>query len=158
MNRLSPNAAFWLAVGRVYLGAYWLIHGLLKLLNHTALRIPSWYHGALAAPIAQNLRWTEPAISIAETVVGLLLIVGLFTRASALAAAGLGAGFLLTKGGYADYTVLAGGTAAITVLALLIFAAAPAFSVDHLARYARVRGAQRVQRVRATPVNVRWPD
>jgi len=158
MNRLSPNASLWLTLARVCLGAYWLIHGLSKLLNHSALRIPSWYHGALAGPIAQNVRWTEPAISIAETLIGLLLILGLLTRPSALGAAALGAGFLLTKGGVAEYTVLATGATAITVLALVIFGVAPGFGIDHLSRYARERSSQRVQRVKATPVHVRWPD
>ncbi len=158
MNRLSPNASLWLTLGRVYLGGYWLIHGLSKLLNHSALRIPTSYHGALAGPIAQNLRWTEPTIAVGETLIGVLLILGLMTRISALGAAALGAGFLLMKGGYADYTVLATSAAAVTVLALVICACAPGLGVDHLSRYVRERSAQRVQRVRATPVDVAWPD
>jgi len=158
MNRLSPNASLWLTLGRVYLGAYWLIHGLSKLLNHSRLRIPPPYHGALAAPISQNLRWTEPTIAIAETLIGLLLILGLMTRVSALGAALLGAGFILTKGGYIDYTVLATSAMAVTVLALIVCALAPGLGVDHLSRYARERSMQRTQRVRATPVDVVWPD
>ncbi|MBV8726196.1 MAG: DoxX family membrane protein [Candidatus Eremiobacteraeota bacterium] len=158
MNRLSPNASLWLTLARIYLGAYWLIHGLSKLLNHSALRIPQWYHGMLAGPVTQNMRWSEPAISITETLVGLLLVLGLLTRASALGAAALGAGFLLTKGVLTDYTVVATGAAAITVLALVIFALAPGFGIDHLSSFARERSARRVQRVRATPVNVKWPD
>ena len=148
----------WLTLGRVFLGAYWLIHGLSKLLNHATLRIAPSYHGMLAGPIAQNLRWSEPAIAIAETLVGVLLILGLMTRLSALGAAALGAGFLLTKGGYGDYMILATSGAAVTVLALLICALAPGLGIDHLSRFARERSPQRVQRVRATPVDVRWPD
>ena len=154
MNPLSPNAAFWLAIARVYLGAYWLIHGVSKLLNHGQLTIPPWYHGMLAGPLAQNLRVAEPAVAIAEVIVGSLLILGLFTRLSALAAIALAAGFL-TKGAYPDYTAFAGNTAAITVLALLTFALASDFglSFDKLRMTRR-----RVQRVQATPVDVRWPE
>lgn len=158
MNRLPPNASFWLTIARVYLGAYWLIHGLSKLLNHAQLTIPSWYHGMLAGPLAQNLRVAEPAVAIAETIVGSLLILGLFTRASALAAIALGAGFLLTKGAYVDYAAFAGGAAAITVLGLVTFALASELGLDGLGRYVRERGTRGVQRVQATPVEVRWPD
>jgi len=158
MNPLSPNAAFWLAIARVYLGAYWLIHGVSKLLNHGQLTIPPWYHGMLAGPLAQNLRVAEPAVAIAEAIVGSLLILGLFTRLSALAAIALAAGFFLTKGAYPDYTAFAGNTAAITVLALLTFALASDFGLDGLGRYARERSSRRVQRVQATPVDVRWPE
>jgi uncharacterized membrane protein YphA (DoxX/SURF4 family) len=158
MNRLPPNAAFWLTVGRVYLGAYWLIHGLAKLLNHAQLTIPPWYHGMLAGSLAQNMRYAEPAVAIAESVVGLLLILGLFTRLSAFAALALGAGFFLTKGAYMDYAAFAGSAAAITVLAVITFALSPGAGLDGLGAYARARSARRVERVRATPVNVQWPE
>ena len=158
MNRLSPNASLWLTLGRVYLGAYWLIHGLSKLLNHSVLRVPSSYHGPLSGVISQNLKWSEPAIAIAETLIGVLLILGLMTRMSALGAALLGAGYIFTKGGYWDYTILATGAAAVTVLALVVCALAPGLGIDHVSRYARERSMNRTQRVRATPVDVPWPD
>lgn len=160
MTRLSAHAAFWLTIARIYLGLYWLAHGLWKLLGGLPATIPAWYHGPLAPLVARNAHVAMPALAAAEVLVGVLLVFGLFTRAAALAAAVFAAGFFLTKGTYVtSYAAFAGSASAVLMLALVTFALSADFGVDGIRRYVRERQTTRAQRVEATPVdNIKWPE
>lgn len=158
MTSLSPHAAFWLTIVRIYLGAYWLVHGLGKLLGAPST-VPGWYHGPLAALVVQNAHSALPVLAAAEVLAGVLLVFGLFTRLAALGAIVFAAGFLLTKGTYVtNYAELAGGAASVLMLAVLTFALSADFGIDGIRRYARQRQVMRVERVEATPVDITWPE
>lgn len=158
MTRLSAHAAFWLTIARIYLGFYWLAHGLGKLLGVPAA-IPNWYHGPLSRLVTQNAHTGLPVLAAAEVLVGVLLIFGLFTRAAAFAAAVFAAGFLLTKGTYVtSYAAPAGSAGAVLMLALVTFALAADFGVDGIRRYVRERQSSGPERVEATPVDIKWPE
>lgn len=159
MTRLSAHAAFWLTIARIYLGFYWLSHGLWKLIGGVPASIPAWYHGPLALLIARNAHNAMPVLAAAEVLAGVLLIFGLFTRAAAFAAALFAAGFLFTKGSYAaSYAALAGSATSVLVLALVTFALAADFGVDGIRRYVRERKTGEPERVEATPVDIKWPE
>lgn len=143
----------------MYLGFYWIVHGLEKLVAGTTTVLPAWYHGPLAPVLRLNAHTTFPILAAAEVLVGFLLFFGLFTRLAAAAAAVFAAGFMLTKGVYAmQYTAFAGGSAAVLVLALATAALSADFGVDGIRRYARERAQKKPERVEATPVDVRWPE
>lgn len=159
MTRLPAHAAFWLTILRIYLGGYWVVHGLSKLLGGAPAAEPAWYHGPLAALLAQNAHSALPVLAAAEVLAGVLLIFGLFTRAAAFAAICFAAGFLLTKGTYVtNYAELAGGAASVLMLAVLTFALSGDFGVDGIRRYVRQRQEMRLERVEATPVDITWPE
>ncbi|MBC5815434.1 MAG: DoxX family membrane protein [Candidatus Eremiobacteraeota bacterium] len=149
MTRLSPHAAFWLTIVRIYLGAFWFVHGLEKLLGGKAPALPAWYHGT---------HQVVPILAALEVVVGLLLVFGLFTRFSAFVALLLAAGFFVTKGNYLSYAGMMNTSGALIILAVITFALAADFGVDGIRRALRERQAARVpERVEATPVDVQWP-
>lgn len=158
MTRLSPHAAFWLTIVRIYVGVFWLIHGLAKLAGGKPVYLPSWYHGLLVSSAHQYAHSYFQIVAAAEVLVGVLLIFGLFTRAAAFVALLLAAGFLLTKGGYTSYEGIAGTAPALIVMSLVTFALAADFGLDGIRRYARERQSVRVERVEATPVDVKWPQ
>ena len=143
----------------MYLGFYWIVHGLQKLVAGAPAVFPAWYHGPLAPVLRLNAHSAFPILAAAEVLVGFLLFFGLFTRFAACAAALLAAGFMLTKGVNAmQYTAFAGGSAAILVMALATAALSADFGVDGIRRYARERTQNKPERVEATPVDVRWPE
>ena len=159
MTRLPAHAALWLTIVRIYVGAYWLAHGLSKLLAGVPAAEPSWYHGPLAALLAQNAHTALPVLAAAEVLAGVLLVFGLFTRLAAFAAIVFAEGFLLTKGTYVtNYLELAGGAASVLMLAVLTFALSADFGVDGIRRYVRQRQEMRLERVEATPVDITWPE
>ncbi|MDP9017127.1 MAG: DoxX family protein [Candidatus Eremiobacteraeota bacterium] len=158
-NRLSPHAAFWLTIVRIYLGAVWLLHGLAKLLGGATAAFPTWYHGVLARDVMHNAHTLVPVLGAAEVLVGVLLIFGLFTRASAFGSLVLALGFVLTKGSYLTYSGLAGGSSALIVLSLVTLALAADFGVDGIARHVRQRKVKMPkEHVEATPVDIAWPE
>lgn len=159
MNRLSPHAAFWLTVVRIYLGVFWLVHGLSKLAGGAPAVIPSWYHGMLVHIIVQNAHTLLPIVAAVEVAAGALLVFGLFTRLSAFVALVLAVGFMLTKGDYMSYSGVLNTSGSLVVLALLTFATAADFGVDGIRRAIRERqGSGGTERVQATPVDVKWPE
>ena len=115
MTRLSPHAAFWLTIARIYLGAFWFVHGLEKLLGGKSPALPAWYHGT---------HQVLPILSAIEVLAGLLLVFGLFTRFSAFVALALAAGFFVTKGNYLSYAGSMNSSGALVLLALNAFASA----------------------------------
>ncbi|GAC1389885.1 MAG: hypothetical protein NVSMB31_06280 [Vulcanimicrobiaceae bacterium] len=159
ITRLSPHAAFWLTIVRIYVGVVWLLHGLAKLLGGAPAAFPSWYHGVLAREVLPNAHTIVPALGALEALIGVLLIFGLFTRASAFVSLVLAVGFVLTKGSYFPYDGLLGGASSLVLLSLITFALAADFGVDGVARYIRERkSAAPKEHVEATPVDVVWPE
>ncbi|MDQ6929856.1 MAG: DoxX family membrane protein [Candidatus Eremiobacteraeota bacterium] len=159
MNRLPAHAAFWLTVARIYLGAYWLLTGLGKLIGGRTIAIPPWYHGPLAHTVLINAHTAVPIVAALEVLTGILLIFGLFIRVGALGAFLLAAGFFLTKGGYSSYASVLGSSATLMVLALVTFMLAADFGVDGVRRAVRERHAVRAtEHLEATPVDIQWPE
>ena len=151
MTRQSVHAAFWLTVLRMYLGVFWLLHGVNKLiapggaagstLHATLVRWP------MLAPYTNEL---IPIIAALEVAVGGLLIVGLLTRLAAFGSLLLAVGYFIVKGAFLNYGGYAGAASAIAVASLVTLAVASDFGVDSLRRYARQRRTRRVDAPDAT--------
>lgn len=150
MTRLSPHAAFWLTIVRIYLGAFWLVRGLEKLVGGKSVTLPAWYHGT---------HQILPILAAVEVIAGLFLVFGLFTRLSAFVVLLLAAGFYVSKGSYLSYAGIMNTSGALIILALVTFWLAADFGIDGIRRAVRERQAARpTERVDATPVDVQWPQ
>ena len=123
--RFAPNA---LAVLRIVAAALFLEHGLIKLVGFPA-GVP---------PGEQPLVTMLGLAGVVETVTGILMILGLFTRSAALIASGeMAVAYWLAHAPHSFYPVINGGDAAILFcfVFLYIFVAGPGvLSLDGLWR------------------------
>jgi uncharacterized membrane protein YphA (DoxX/SURF4 family) len=136
----SPRTyAFWLALFRIYMGGYWLEHGLGKLLAHPAFAAPGGfleeflkdavgktsgpYHDFIAGVVVPNLSVFGSLVEFGETAAGALLLLGLFSRVGALLGTFLVLNYWMAKGDYAGFSTYSGIdilTAAATALHLVL--------------------------------------
>jgi putative oxidoreductase len=123
--RFAPHA---LAVLRILAAALFLEHGLVKLVGFPAA----------APPGEQPLVTMLGLAGVVETVTGILMILGLFTRSAALIASGeMAVAYWLAHAPHSFYPVVNGGDAAILFcfIFLYIFVAGPGvLSLDGLRR------------------------
>jgi len=123
--RFAPHA---LAVLRIVAAALFLEHGLVKLVGFPA-GVP---------PGEQPLVTMLGLAGVVETVTGILMILGLFTRSAALIASGeMAVAYWLAHAPHSFYPVVNGGDAAILFcfVFLYIFVAGPGvLSLDSLWR------------------------
>ena len=107
--------AFWLTLLRVALGIRFLWEGIAKIqdgyfssyekLASGASNIlwsegtPQWYVWIMEQTIVPNQLWIQKLIPIAEIVLGLMLIVGLFTALASLGVAGMSLSFIMAAWG-----------------------------------------------------------
>jgi uncharacterized membrane protein YphA (DoxX/SURF4 family) len=113
----SPRSyAFWLAIFRIYMGAYWLEHGLGKLMGHPPFAAPGGffeaflkdgvtktsgpYHDFLAGVVVPNLSIFGSLVEFGETATGALLLLGLFSRLGGLLGVFLALNYWMAKGLY----------------------------------------------------------
>ncbi|PZR59712.1 MAG: hypothetical protein DLM50_00990 [Candidatus Meridianibacter frigidus] len=136
MTRLPPHAAFWLSIARLYLGAYWLIHGLRKLIFPHPSAVAGQL-GHLSAPpglsaqaiVAHTTTWL-PIASTLEVVVGTALVLGVLTRLSAFGALVAAGAYFFASGAYLNYGGYAGAASSVMVLALLVLALPTGFGMN----------------------------
>jgi len=124
---MLPSArtyAFWLALFRIYLGAFWLEHGLGKLrstpafgapggamaqfLAAHAAKTPAPYHDFLTGVVMPNVAAFSFLIQAGEIAAGALLLLGLFTRLGGLLGTVLALNYLLARGALAGFSSYAG--------------------------------------------------
>jgi len=105
----------WLAVVRIYCGAFWLIHGLPKWQGNDFLNfiIPTVqklaagttgpYHVFLITTVVPHADVFAQLIRIGEVAVGISLLLGLFTRIGAMGGMFLALNYLLAQGTFAVF-------------------------------------------------------
>jgi putative oxidoreductase len=107
--RFAPHA---LAVLRIVAAALFLEHGLVKLVGFPAG----------APPGEQPLVTMLGLAAIVETVTGMLMILGLFTRSAALIASGeMAVAYWLAHAPHSFYPVVSGGDAAILFCFIFLY-------------------------------------
>jgi uncharacterized membrane protein YphA (DoxX/SURF4 family) len=135
---------WWLAAARIYVGAVWLTYG-------TSKFEPNWarteflsairdciagtsgpIHGLLVNIVVANQALFAQAIAVGETLVGISLILGLFTKAGALGGMFLSLNYYFATGKYAHRFGLESLELLLSVvcLLLLVLPSARLLSVD----------------------------
>lgn len=120
----SNTYAKWLAVLRIYTGAFWLIHGLPKFLDSTSFMPPSGimsmliaksvaassgpYHDFLLSTVTPNIMVFANLVRFGEVLVGISLVLGLLSRFGGLFGVILALNYFLAKGSGATIDGYAG--------------------------------------------------
>lgn len=106
----SENRANWLAVMRIYGGAFWLIHAVPKFIGNGFLTfLPAMtqklaqeatgpYHSFMVTTVVPHADIVAQLMRAGELLVGISLLLGLVTRAGALGGMFLAANYMLAKG------------------------------------------------------------
>jgi uncharacterized membrane protein YphA (DoxX/SURF4 family) len=115
--------AVWLAVLRIYTGIFWLSHGVPKLLNprffgakgmmagmigETTATGHGPYHDFLVNVVLPHAGVFSHLVAWGETLAGVSLLLGLFTRAGGIVGVFLPLNYFMMKGSYADITSIGG--------------------------------------------------
>lgn len=148
---------WWLAAARIYVGAVWLTYG-------TSKFEPNWarteflsaikdciastsgpIHGLLVNIVVPNQALFAQAIAIGETLVGISLILGLFTKAGALGGMFLSLNYYFATGKYAHRFGIESLELLLFVvcLLLLVLPASRFLSIDAAISKLMTRGALR---------------
>jgi uncharacterized membrane protein YphA (DoxX/SURF4 family) len=115
----SSVYAFWLAILRVYTGAFWLMHGIPKftesqdfmppggkmlgLVNNAVASTHGPYHAFLSAVVVPNATLFAELVRVGEVVTGCLLFLGIFTRLGATIGLLMALSFLGAKSGVTEF-------------------------------------------------------
>lgn len=123
MLPLAQTYASWLAVLRIYTGIFWLLHGIPKLLNPkfagpggmmadmvrgNAAQTNGPYHDFLVHVVLPNAPLFAHLVAWGETLVGVSLLLGLFSRLGGLVGVFLPLNYWLMKGDFVHLTSLGG--------------------------------------------------
>jgi len=136
MLRSFENTAKWLAIIRIYVGAFWLIHTWPKWT--TAMFMPpsgflggavakmtaestGFYHPFLASVVAPNIDLFANLIRTGELLVGISLLLGLFTRIGAIGGMFLALNYMLAQSEFGAIGGYAGLDAAAFTLSFINF-------------------------------------
>lgn len=131
----SGTYGFWLALLRVYTGAFWLMHGIPKFTQsetfmppnglvvnflNTAIQNTSGpYHAFLQNAVLPNINVFAELVRVGEVVAGALLFLGLFTRLGATVGVLLALNYLSAKGGFAHLSMWSSLDSAAFALSLI---------------------------------------
>jgi uncharacterized membrane protein YphA (DoxX/SURF4 family) len=131
----STTYAFWLAILRIYVGAFWLMHGVAKFRESATFMPPSGmivtflnsamsntsgpYHAFLAGTVLPNIAIFAELVRLGEVVAGSLLLLGFFSRVGGLIGMALALNYLTAKGGIAHLSMWSGLDAAAFVLSAI---------------------------------------
>ena len=133
----SSTYGFWLAILRIYAGAFWLMHGIPKFTQSQDFMPPSGFmmqfvnnavantHGPyqtfLTNVVLPNASLFAELVRVGEVVTGCLLLLGFFTRLGGLIGILLALNYLSAKGGLAHLSVWSGLDAAALALSAVNF-------------------------------------
>ena len=149
----SETTTKWLAVIRLYCGAFWLIHGIPKFMNNDFLTfLPSMtqklaasstgpYHTFMVTTVVPHADVIAQLMRAGEVLVGISLVLGLFTRAGAIGGMFLALNYILAKGAFATldaWASLDGAAFALSSINLVVPTAAT-WSLDAMLRRGRRR-------------------
>jgi uncharacterized membrane protein YphA (DoxX/SURF4 family) len=131
----SPRTyASWLAALRIYTGIFWLLHGVPKLLNpkffgsggmmvgmiqDTAATTTGLYHDFLVNVVVPHAALFSHLVAWGETLTGVSLLLGLFTRLGGLVGIFLPLNYFMMKGAYTSISGLGGMDAAAMALSAI---------------------------------------
>jgi uncharacterized membrane protein YphA (DoxX/SURF4 family) len=152
----SSTYAFWLAVIRIYTGAFWLMHGIPKFTESADFMPPNGmmmnfltmqaqhtsgpYQQFLTSVVLPNAWLFANMVRLGEVVTGALLLTGFYTRIGGLIGVLLALNYISAKGGLAHLSVWSGidSTALVLSLISLVLPTGRFLGVDGL--IARLRG------------------
>lgn len=131
----SSTYAFWLALFRIYAGAFWLMHGIPKFLHSDEFMPPGGmmtqflstqiahtsgaYQAFLVHVVVPNAYFFAELVRLGEVVTGCLLLFGFYTRLGGLIGILLALNYLTAKGGLAHLSVWSGLDSAALVFSAL---------------------------------------
>ena len=157
----SSTYGFWLAILRIYTGAFWLMHGIPKFtesgdfmppngmftqfLNQQITHVSGPYQQFLTTIVLPNAWVFANLVRLGEVVAGCFLLLGFFTRFGALIAILLSLNYISAKGGLAHLSVWSGldSTAFVLSLISLILPTGRVLGIDGLLAYLRHPRAKR---------------
>ncbi|MBV8726173.1 MAG: DoxX family membrane protein [Candidatus Eremiobacteraeota bacterium] len=112
----SDTYAKWLAIFRIYTGAFWLLHAIPKFTDSASFLPPSgfmpmmiqkslgsttgFYHDFLANVVMPNIAVFAQLVRVGELLVGISLVLGLFSRLGGLGGMFLAANYMLAKNAF----------------------------------------------------------
>ena len=137
MSLSSDAVAKWLALIRIYAGAFWLIHAWPKWMAPETFMPPNgflggavqkmtaestgFYHTFLANTVSPNVGLFAELMRIGEAAVGISLLLGLLTRIGGLGGMFLALNYMLAKSAFSDPNGFGGLDAAAFVLSFINF-------------------------------------
>ncbi|HTX57899.1 MAG TPA: TQO small subunit DoxD [Candidatus Acidoferrales bacterium] len=135
----SATYGFWLALLRIYAGAFWLMHGIPKFLHGEDFMPPNGmmvpflntqiqhtsgpYQAFLTNVVLPNASFFAELVRLGEVVTGCLLLLGFYTRFGALIGILLALNYISAKGGLAHLDVWSGldsAALALTAVSLVL--------------------------------------
>jgi uncharacterized membrane protein YphA (DoxX/SURF4 family) len=150
----------WLFILRLYMGLFWLDHGLRKVtdrnwagpngdcagfVSQTIAHTGGWFHDFVTGTVLPNINVFAYLVAWGETLVGVSLLLGLLTAVGAIGGMFLAANYMLLKGGptvndgWASYE---GATIALCFMCLVL-PVGRAWGLDTLVFRRSARGALR---------------
>ncbi len=127
--------AYWLALFRIYAGAFWLMHGIPKFLNSQDFMPPNGmmtqflntqishnsgpYQAFLTNVVLPNAWFFAELVRLGEVVTGCLLLLGFYTRLGGLIGVLLSLNYISAKGGLMHLSVWSGLDSAALVLSAI---------------------------------------
>jgi len=112
----SETYAKWLAIFRIYTGAFWLIHAIPKFTDSASFLPPDgfmpqmiqksigsttgFYHDFLANTVLPNIAVFAQLVRAGELLVGISLVLGLFSRIGGLGGMFLALNYMLAKNAF----------------------------------------------------------
>jgi uncharacterized membrane protein YphA (DoxX/SURF4 family) len=169
----SSTYAYWLAILRLYTGAFWLMHGIPKFTQSTDFMPPDGmmvgflntqishvsgpYQSFLMHVVLPNAWFFANLVRLGEVVAGCLLLLGFFTRFGGLIAALLALNYISAKGGLAHLSVWSGldSTAFVLSITSVILPTGRVLGIDGL--LAHLRRSPRAAEVPRAAVFVEEP-
>lgn len=164
----SSTYAFWIALLRLYTGAFWLMHGIPKFtqsqdfmppmgiftqfLNEQITHVSGPYQAFLTNTVLPHAWLFANLVRLGEVITGCLLLFGFFTRVGAFVGILLALNYISAKGGLAHLSVWSGldSTALVLCLISLILPTGRVLGVDGLlAHLRRPRAAVRYSETQA---------
>ncbi len=150
--------AGWFTLLRLYAGAFWIVHGVSKFLGSSAYMPPSgympqmvqkavltqtgFYHDFLLNVVTPNIHLFAELVRLGETLTGVSLLLGVFTRFGGLVGCFLALNYMALNGEFSSWTTIGSLDAiAFTIsFLMLVVPAGRVAGVDVLlARRPRVR-------------------
>lgn len=128
--------AFWFTALRVYVGLFWLSHGVPKFLNassfmppggfmsgmiaHAASTQTGFYHDFLVNVVTPNITLFAEMTRLGEVLVGCSLLLGVFTRLGGLVGCFLALNYAAAVGDFQSWTAIGSIEAVAFVLSFLM--------------------------------------
>ena len=128
--------AGWFTILRLYAGAFWIVHGISKFLGSAAYMPPSgympqivqkaimsqtgFYHDFLLNVVTPNVNLFAELVRLGETLAGISLLLGVFTRFGGLVGCFLALNYMAINGEFAGWTTIGSLDAVAFVISFLM--------------------------------------